>query len=143
MAYDTTRIGVYNYLYDILFGVVSDNVYLANPPQTLTESDLKDGFIVIRMASLMDEGQFLGEAYGSVRCYIEAYLPPKTRGRLNDEMFEEYERSIDMALKEAIERGDKTYAIELGDALSAELIETNNMDNIFNVLAKSFIVTIN
>ena len=42
---DESRIGIYNYVYGLLYGTVSENVYSMNEPQELTDSDTQDGFI--------------------------------------------------------------------------------------------------
>ena len=43
-----SRISIYRYVENILTSV-TENVYLMNEPQELTQSDTEDGFIVIRV----------------------------------------------------------------------------------------------
>ena len=138
-----SRIGIYNYLYNLLYGVVSDNVYAMNEPQELTSSDVNDGFIVIRVGDMNDESEFTKETYGWVRCYIEAFVPPISRGRLDYETYAAMEKAIeDVISSEATQRNRSLYAIEEGSMLSYDADETTNADNQFFVFIKSFIVTI-
>ena len=73
---DESRIGIYNYVYNLIYEIVTENVYSMNEPQELTESDTKDGFIVIRVGDLRDDSEFHLQACGWVRVFIEAYIPP-------------------------------------------------------------------
>ena len=82
-----SRIDIYDYLYNLIYGVISENVYDMNVPQELTESDTKDGFIVIHVGTMVDESEFDCQAYSRVRCYIEAFVPSISRGRVNRDIY--------------------------------------------------------
>lgn len=137
-----SRIDLYDYLYNIFYDVVTKNVYSMQEPQELTTSDTKDGFIVIRVGDIYDESEFVGQAYGSVRCYVEAFVPPITRGRLAFDRYKEYEDAITRAIKVAANTPHETYIIREGSALSMDGGETTNANNLFFTFVKSFIVDI-
>lgn len=138
-----SRIGIYNYLYDLFYDVVTKNVYSMNEPQELTDSDVKNGFIVIRVGDLLDESEFSGKAYGEVRCFVEGYVPPISRGRLNYDKYQAMENGINGVINNATSsdtHGD--YSIQEGSVLSYDADETSNANNQFFLFIKSFIVVI-
>lgn len=137
-----SRIDIYDYLYNLLFGVVSENVYDMRVPQELTESDTTDGFLVIHVGSIVDESEFVGEAYGRVRCFIEAFVPQISRGRVNHDIYAAMENSINNIIKEQSETDDGTYYIEQDSILSMDDTEESNSDNAYFTFIKSFIVVI-
>lgn len=138
-----SRIDIYNYIYGLLFGVVTDNVYQMNEPQELTEEDTTDGFIVIRIDDIHDESEFHGDTYGWVRVYVEAYVPPISRGRLDRAKYKTFEDGITEAINNEIDNGtNEHFAIEANDILSMDSNADTNANNAYFMYVKSFIVTI-
>lgn len=140
---DKSRIKIYDYLYNLLYDVVTKNVYSMNPPQELTKSDAEDGFIVINVGDIHDASEFSCEAYGFARCYLTAYVPPITRGRLDYTKYETFENSINDVIENATSDSDGTYYIEDGSVLSMDNDETTNANNQFFIFVRSFVVNIN
>lgn len=140
---EESRIDIYNYVYNLLYGVVTENVYSMNEPQELTQSDTEDGFIVIRVGSIRDESEFDLEAYGYVRVFVEAYLPPISRGRLDKTKYKAMEDAINEAIRDEIENGtNEHYSIESDGIISMDSNADSNKDNPFYMFVKSFIVNI-
>lgn len=138
-----SRIKVYDYIYDLLYGVVSENVYPISESQELTEDDVKDGFIVIRVGSINDESEFKGEAFAWCRVFVEAYVPTMSRGRLDEEKFSEFEDGINSAIDNEIENGDnENYSIRYENVISWDDFEVTNANNAFYKYIKSFVVQI-
>lgn len=139
-----SRSEIYKYLYDMFYDVVTKNVYCVNEPQELKEDDIKNGFVVIKVGDIIDESQFDGEAYGYTRCYIEAYIPPISRGRLDYDKFKEFEDGINGVIKNATKEigNNSDYFIEQGSELSMDSQQTNNANNIFFMFIKSFVIII-
>lgn len=137
-----SRIDIYDYLYNLLFGVVSENVYDMRVPQELTDSDTTDGFLVIHVGSIVDESEFVGHTYGRVRCYIEAFVPQISRGRVNHDMYALMENAINNVIKEQSETDEGTYYIEQESILSMEDTEESTAGNAYFTFIKSFIVVI-
>jgi len=135
-----SRIDIYDYLYNLVFGVVSENVYDMNVPQELTESDTSDGFIVLHVGNMIDESEFDRQACGRVRCYIEAFVPSISRGRVNRDIYAIMENSINTLIDEQSEVRDGAYYIEKDSVLSMEDYETSTSDNAYYTFVKSFIV---
>lgn len=141
---DESRIGIYNYICGLLYGVVSENVYSMNEPQELTDSDTKDGFIVIRVGDLYDNSEFRCETYAQVRVFVEAYVPPISRGRLDKAKYKSFEDSINDAINAEIDNGtNEKYSIESDGILSMDSNNDTNANNAYYMFVKSFIVTIN
>lgn len=137
-----SRIDIYDYLYNIFYDVVTKNVYLMRVPQELTESDATEGFIVIRVGGINDESEFSGQAYGRVRCYVQAYVPQISRGRVDGNRYKEYEDAINAIIKIAAEDNQGQYNIEEGSIISTEEDEISNANNSYFTFIKSFIVNI-
>ena len=138
-----SRIDIYDYLYNIFYDVVTKNVYSMREPQELTKSDTTDGFIVIRVGSLIDASEFSKQAYGEVRCYVEAFVPPISRGRLDYEKYKVFEDAINTAIDLAIEAGGTgDYFIQEESLLSSDAEETSTANNTYFTFIKSFIVVI-
>lgn len=137
-----SRIDIYDYLYGLLYDNVTKNVYSMNEPQELTESDAKDGFVVIRVGDIYDESEFNGQAYGWVRCYVQAYVPTISRGRLDYDRYKEFESGINDAIDVATMDTDNTYFVEKGSVLSMDGFEMSNANNAYYTFVKSFIVNI-
>lgn len=137
-----SRTAIYDYLYNLFFGVVSDNVYVMDEPQELTESDVREGFLVIRVGDIYDEGEFSLSAYGMVRCYVSAYIPPMSRGRLDLTTYKAFEDSINDVIKGAAQVSDGEYFVQETDVISTDVETIGNGDNAFFTFIKSFIVEI-
>ena len=137
--FSESRTAIYNYLYDLFHGVVTDNVH-EKEPRELTKSEVEDGFIVITVGNFRDSGEFSCETYGEVRCYVEAYIPPRSRGRLNLEKYEAFENSINQVIKAASNDSSGEYQVQSDDVISADGEVVSNADNIFHTFIKSFIV---
>ena len=139
-----SRMAIYNYVYGLLYNTVTRNVYSMNEPQELTESDTKDGFIVIRVGDINDESEFHCEAYGWVRVFIEAYIPPISRGRLDKAKYKTFEDGINDVINAEIENGtSENYSIQSDGVLSMDGNTDTNANNAYYLYVKSFIVTIN
>ena len=137
-----SRIDIYDYLYNLLFGVVSENVYDMRVPQELTESDTKDGFLVIHVGDIVDESEFSCEAFGRVRCFIEAFVPQISRGRVNHDIYALMENGINNVIDEQSQIDDGTYYIDKGSVLTSDDDEISNAGNAYFTFIKSFIVVI-
>lgn len=137
-----SRIDLYDYICGI-FSDVSENIYKMKIPQELTESDAKDGFIVVYLGDIYDDSEFLKQAYGDVRVVVSAYVPLKSRGRLNKELYKTFESSINDALDNEILNGNNEhYTIQDDGILSMDDVEDNNANNSYSVYTKTFIITI-
>lgn len=139
---DISRIGVYDYVYNLLYGVVTDNVYSMNEPQELTQSDVNDGFVVIRVGELNDASEFTANAYGWARVYIDAYVPPISRGRLDFEKYKAFEDAINQVIEQATQDASGTYYIQDGSVLSMDNNAESNANNAYFMFVKSFVVMI-
>lgn len=137
-----SRIDIYDYLYNLLFGVVSENVYDMRVPQELTDSDTKDGFIVIHVGDLVDESEFSGKAFGRVRCFIEAFIPQISRGRVDHDIYAIMENGINNVINEQSKVNEGMYYIDKGSILTADDDEVSNAGNAYFTFIKSFVVVI-
>ena len=135
-----SRIDLYDYLYNLFYDVVTKNVYSMREPQELTKSDTTDGFLVIRVGDINDESEFKGQAYASARCYVEAYVPPITRGRLDYNKYKVFEDAINDVINEAMIVDDGMYYVQEGSVLSRDAQEITNANNTYFNFVKSFIV---
>ena len=117
--FEKSRIAIYDYLYNLFYDVVTKNVYSMHEPQELIQSDTKDGFIVIRVGDIQDMSEFRANAYGQVRCYVEAYVPPMSRGRLDYNKYEAFESKIEEVIEQEIASGGNgDYSIQDEEILS-------------------------
>lgn len=138
-----SRLDIYSYIYNLLYGTVSNNVYTMNEPQELTESDVNDGFIVIRVDSVYDNSEFRSETYSQARVFVEAYVPPKSRGRLDKTKYKAFEDAITEAIVDEMNEGtDEHYTILSDGILSIDDVDFTNANNAFYLYVKSFIVNI-
>lgn len=141
--FDESRIGIYEYLHGLFYNVVTKNVYPIEEPQELTPSDEKDGFLVIRIGDINDASEFSGNAYGWVRCYVTAYIPTKTRGRLDKEKYTAFEQGINTAIKNAANApANAKYHVFETNVLSMDGSEQSNANNFYLTFIKSFQVFI-
>lgn len=140
--FNESRIDLYDYISGI-FSDVSENIYKMKIPQELTESDTTEGFIVVYLGYIYDDSEFLKEAYGDVRVVVSAYIPLKSRGRLNKELYKAFESGINEALDNEILNGNSEhYTIQDDGILSMDDIEDNNANNSYSVYTKTFVVTV-
>ena len=140
--FSDSRIDIYEYLHGLFYDTVTKNVYSMNEPQELTESDTKDGFIVIRVGNVNDLSEFNRNAYGRVRCYVEAFVPPRSRGRLDFDKYAAFEDSINSVIASATTNRQGEYYIQEGSELSTDGEEVSNANNTYFTFIKSFIVDI-
>lgn len=138
-----SRIDIYDYLYNLFYDVVTKNVYSMEVPQELTQSDTQDGFIVIHVGDLNDESEFAHQTYGWARCFVEAYIPPISRGRLDYDKYREFEDAITEVIHLASDEVIDGYSVQEGSVLSMDGSETTNANNSYFTFIKSFIVNIN
>lgn len=137
-----SRIDIYDYLYSLFYNVVTKNVYSMNEPQELSQSDTNDGFIVIRVGNINDESEFDLQTYGWVRCYVEAYVPPTSRGRLDVAKYRQFENAINDVITQAMESNDETYWVQGDSVISMDSNEMDNPNNAYYMFVKSFVVNI-
>lgn len=140
--FNNSRIDIYEYLHGLFYDTVTKNVYSMSEPQELTESDTKDGFIVIRIGNINDTSEFDRCVYGWVRCYVEAFIPPKSRGRLDFNKYAEFENAINSVIESAARETSGQYQIQQGSVISNDGEEVSNANNVYFTFIKSFIVDI-
>ena len=137
-----SRIDLYDYICDILKDV-SNNIYSMKIPEELTESDAEEGFIVVRVADMYDDSEFYKQAFGDVRVFVNAYVPLKSRGRLNKNLYNSLASEIDSVVSNEITNGSNEEFTILSDGvLSIDDIENTNANNTYAVYIKSFLVAI-
>lgn len=134
-----SRIDIYEYIESVLTSV-TENVYLMNEPQELTDSDTKDGFIVITIGDFVDASEFPNAAYGMTRVFVQCYVPPISRGRLDKDKYKAFENAINSAIKTASEDNSGRYWIQPDSLISADFGEDENANNAYYMFVKSFIV---
>ena len=139
---DESRTNIYDYLYGIIYDVVTKNVYRIREPQELTKSDTENGFVVIHVGNIVDESEFTGNAYGWVRCNIEAFVPMSKRGIVNKEKYKAFEDSINAVIDNASQDASGTYHVQEGSVLSMDSDEMSTANNAYFTFIKSFIVNI-
>lgn len=137
-----SRIDIYDYLYNLFFETVTENVYSMNEPQELTPDDTNDGFIVIRIGDIIDDSEFSGETYGHVRCYVEAFVPPISRGRLDVEKYKAFEDSINDVIAVATMETGGEYHVREDSVISMDGDVASTANNTYFSFIKSFIVDI-
>ena len=120
--FNESRIDIYDYLYNLVYGVVTNNVYRMGEPTETTKSDVQDGFVVLSVGVLNDDSEFDCDAYGWARC-------------------RNFERAINRVVNSAMyEDENSVYYINDETALSYDLDETTQKGNQYHVYVKSFIV---
>lgn len=140
---EESRIDIYTYLRDLFFETVTENVYIMDEPKELTESDVEEGFLVISIGDFHDESEFRGHAYGQVRAYIAAYIPPMSRGRLDEAKYKTFETAVTEVVNNEMEHGsNERYTIVSDTFLSLDGLETTNANNSYHVFVKSFIISV-
>lgn len=137
-----SRMGIYEYVENILTSI-TENVYLMEEPQELTEDDTTNGFIVITVGDLVDASEFKDSTFGYARVYIRCYVPPISRGRLDTVKYKQFEDAINAAVERAAEADNNgTYWIDEDSILSSDGKDEGNANNTFYMFIKSFIVEI-
>lgn len=137
-----SRIDIYNFLYEMFFDTVTRNVYKMGEPTENTESDTTDGFITLEVGAISDDSEFDGNAYGWARCFVTAYVPKKSRGRLDDAKYKAFEDGINTVVRLACESSGGDYYVLRGSELSIDDVETSQKGNQYHLFQKSFIVVI-
>jgi hypothetical protein len=140
--FNESRIDIYNFLYGLFYDTVTRNVYKMGEPTENTESDTTDGFITLEVGTISDDSEFSGDAYGWARCFVTAYVPKKSRGRLDDVKYKAFEDGINTVVKLASESSDADYYVLSGSELSIDDVETTQKGNQYHIYQKSFIVVI-
>lgn len=128
-----------------MFVGVTQNIYSMRVPTENTDSDTKNGFIVIQVGSIKDESEFELDTFGWVRCYVTAYVPQKSRGRLDSEKYKAFEDGINSVIRTLVQapQNDSPYFVQSDGILSMDDDEDTNKGNQYNVFVKSFIVVTN
>ena len=139
--FNNSRIAIYNYIENIMKNV-SDNIYTMGEPSENMESDVDDGFILIKVGVLNDDSEFEGEAYAWARCNVTAYVPKKTHGRLNKELYKSFEDSINSEIKIAQNDSESAIYILPDSVISMDDDENLQQGNQYHVFVKSFVVVI-
>lgn len=137
-----SRMGIYEYIENILTSI-TENVYLMEEPQELTEDDTTNGFIVVTVGDLLDASEFKYSAFGYARVYIRCYVPPISRGRLDVVKYEQFEDDINAAIDRATELDNNgTYWIDEDSIISSDGKDEGNANNTYYMFIKSFIVVV-
>lgn len=132
-----------DYLYGLFYGTVSNNVYPKDVPTELNTSDTTDGFIVLRAGGINDVGEFRKETTGTVRCYVEVYVPVISRGRYNRAKYKELEDAVNAVVDNEIANPSSDVYTILDDSILAyDDDEHANADNRYMLFIKSFVVMI-
>lgn len=140
---EESRIAIYDYLNSVFAGV-TQNIYSMRVPTENTSDDTANGFIVTEVSGVVDESEFDLQTYGQVRCFVTAYVPQKTRGRLDKTKYAAFENGINAAIRTEINTpSSSVYSIQGDGILSMDDNEDTQKGNQYNVYVKSFIVTIN
>ncbi len=138
-----SRIDIYDFLYNAFNDGVTNNVYLMDEPQELTKTDVSNGFIVITLGEFLDGSEFRGQAYARIRCYITAYVPTTTRGRLNVSKYKSMETAINSVIDVMMSNdNDAHYSVQDGSFLSMDDFDVTNANNPFHTFIRSFVLTI-
>ena len=137
-----SRMGIYEYIENILTSI-TENVYLMEEPQELTEDDTTNGFIVVTVGDLIDASEFRDSAFGYARVYIRCYVPPISRGRLDVVKYKQFEDDINAAIDLATESDNNgTYWIDEDSIISSDGKDEGNANNTYYMFIKSFIVVV-
>ena len=140
--FNESRIDIYDFLYQMFFDTVTRNVYKMGEPTENNESDTVDGFITIQVGVMNDASEFDGDAYGWARCYVTAYVPKKTRGRLDSDKYKQFEDGINTVVRLASESRYGNYFVLRDSEISTDDVETYQKGNQYHLYRKSFVVVI-
>jgi hypothetical protein len=137
-----SRMGIYEYVENILTSI-TENVYLMEEPQELTEDDTTNGFIVVTVGDLIDASEFRDSAFGYARVFIRCYVPPISRGRLNVAKYKQFEDTINAAINLAADADNEgAYWIDEDSVVSTDGKDEGNVNNTYYMFIKSFIVVV-
>ena len=139
---DKSRIAIYDYLYSLLYGVVTNNVHSMGEPSETTDDEAENGFVVTQVGDIEDESEFDGSTYAWARCYVYAYVPKKSRGRLNKRKYKEYEDAILAVIKNAETQGNENYFVMPETTISMDENDNTMKGNQYSIFVKSFVVVI-
>lgn len=141
--YNESRMDIYDYLYNLVYDVVTKNVYRMGEPTETTSDDTENGFVVIGVGNLVDDSEFYLNVSGQVRCTYTAFVPKKSRGRLDSTKYRAFETSINNVVNDAITNANGgDYSILADGILSMDNNETTQKGNQYHVYVKSFIVQV-
>ena len=140
--FNESRIDIYDFLYQMFFDTVTRNVYKMGEPTENSESDTVDGFITLQVGVMNDASEFDGDAYGWARCYVTAYVPKKTRGRLDSDKYKQFEDGINTVVRLASESRYGNYFVLRDSEISTDDVETYQKGNQYHLYRKSFVVVI-
>lgn len=140
--FNESRIDIYDFLYQMFFDTVTRNVYKMGEPTENNESDTVDGFITLQVGVMNDASEFDGDAYGWARCYVTAYVPKKTRGRLDSDKYKQFEDGINTVVRLASESRYGNYFVLRDSEISTDDVETYQKGNQYHLYRKSFVVVI-
>lgn len=137
-----SRMGIYEYVENILTSI-TENVYLMEEPQELTEDDTTNGFIVVTVGDLIDASEFRDSAFGYARVFIRCYVPPISRGRLNVAKYKQFEDDVNAAINLAADADNEgAYWIDEDSVVSTDGKDDGNANNSYYMFIKSFIVVV-
>ena len=138
-----SRIDIYDYIKGLFAGqanTIFKNVYYGEIPQTITDSDKNNGFIVIRLGALNDNSDFYLSTYCTIRGYIECYIP-LYQGKMNTTKYKLVQNALDLIIKGEGEKVNAQYNINTDSVLTTEGYFNNNNNTSFAYIA-SFQITI-
>lgn len=137
---DISRISVYEFACG-MFSSLGVNVYSMEVPQSLdTATDIASGFIVIRVNNIYDNSEFVGNTYATSRVLVEAYVPAKTRGRVDATKYKALQDKINIIVKEYCEKVNQDYVVSEDSILNYDDTFINNTTEFFMYVI-SFTVT--
>lgn len=137
---DISRISVYEFACG-MFSSLGVNVYSMEVPQSLdTATDIASGFIVIRVNNIYDNSEFVGNTYATSRVLVEAYVPAKTRGRVDATKYKALQDKINIIVKEYCEKVNQDYVVSADSILNYDDTFINNTTEFFMYVI-SFTVT--
>lgn len=142
MKIDARRTPIYKYIHSLFNGKVTDYIYPMGIPTNLTEEAQAGGFMVINVGDIQDRSEMTLSNYAQTRVTVQMYVTPKGRGRIDTELYEEYETKIfDILAVEAEKRGEK-YIIDLDSILSTDDVYNKDGNNVFFLYIASFVIKI-
>lgn len=138
---DARRMPIYRYVHSLFEGKVTDYVYPMGIPTNLTDEAVSGGFMVINIGDIQDRSEMMLSCYAQTRVMISMYVTPKSRGRLDATLYEDYEKKIsDILIEESRKRGGN-YIIDMDSLLSTDAVY-NNAGNVFFEYMVSFVIKI-
>ena len=137
---DISRISVYEFACG-MFSSLGVNVYSMEVPQSLdTATDIASGFIVIRINNIYDNSEFVDNTYATARVLVEAYIPAKTRGRVDVTKYKALQDKINAVVKGHCEKVNQDYVVSADSILNYDDTLINNTTEFFMYVI-SFTVT--